>query len=304
MKPEGILEFLGVVEAGSFTGAAKNLKVSVAHVSRRIASLEAVLGVKLMVRSTRSLTLTETGQAFFERCKHIRDDLDEAVHMTASASQRLEGRIRIAAVSGSFAELVIAPTLAIFAREHPNIELDIDYSPRKVDIKREGFDFAIRSGPLEDSDLIAKPLCRRITVAAASPEYLEKRGEPNHPSELKQHDCLLTGRKIWRFLSGNKSLIVHVDGRLTANNGDAIRHACEQGLGIAYMASAGYRNSLSEGRLKPILQNHWNDQAAMYLLYPDKHFIPKRVSLAMQILLAASKKIEQDEQTVFANIKV
>ena len=303
MKSDGISEFMGVVTAGSFSGAARNLKVSVAHVSRRVAALEECLGVKLLVRSTRSLNLTEIGQSFFERCSSISSDLDEAIQMTATLAQNIEGRIRITTLSGSFSDLVVAPTLARFAKEHPGVELDVDYSPRRVDLIREGFDFAIRSGSLDDSDLIVKPIARRTTVAAASYEYLEKFGEPKHPSELKNHSCILTGSKVWRFLQDGKDVKVNVKGRIAANSGDALREACERGIGIAYMASSGYGTAISECRLKPILRNYWNDRTTISLLYPDKHFLPRRVELAMKAIQLAAKQAEMQEQAFIKTIR-
>jgi len=302
MKTKGIIEFLAVSDSGSFTNAAKALGVSIAHVSRRVAFLEDMLGVKLLLRSTRSVMLTDAGEGFRDRCERIRDELDEIIQSTASSAQKVEGRVKIAAITGSFGDLVVAPTLAKFAKQYPDIDLKIDFSPRHVDIIGEGYDFAIRSGTLKDSSLIARPLVKRTTVAAASPEYLRTFGTPRHPNDLAHHDCILAGTEIWRFQSEDKPLNITVKGRISANYGPALREACEQGVGVAYMASAGYDRALSEGRVVPILQDYWLRGASISLIYADKNFIPLRVSLAMQMLQEGGRKIEMDEEKLLKKI--
>ena len=292
MNIEGIREFLAVSETGTFTGAARYLGVSIAHVSRHVAALEEKLGIQLIMRSTRSVKLTPQGEEFKQRCQLIRDELEDALQSVSSNSQRLEGRLRIASLSGSFADQLVAPALAKFAAENPLLEIEVDFSPRLVDLRREGYDFAIRSGKLEDSGLIARPLLSRTIVAAASKAYLEKHGTPNHPSELDKHNCILATGHNWTFNINGRLKRFSVKGTFQANLGIAIAKACEHGLGIAYMASKGYGNSIVNRSLIPILEPFWHRDHTVYLIYQHRRLIPRRVQVAMDFLKAATEDYE------------
>ncbi len=296
MNTDGIPEFLAVAKTGTFTSAAHTLGVSIAHVSRRISALENRIGVILFARSTRSVKLTPRGEEFFERCDPLWDDLEEALQSVSESNIRLEGRLRIAALSGSFANKVVAPAIAAFAAQHPGVDIEIDFSARHVDLKREGFDFAIRSGQLEDSDLIARQLATRTSIAAASRSYLEEHGQPQNPADLSKHTCILSGLSPWRFNIDGKIRSFKVRGRLKCNSGEAITAACEQGVGISYIASAGYGHALMDRRLVPILRPYWNNEASLYLVYPNRKFIPHRVQFAMQHIEDVARIVQTEEQ--------
>ncbi len=292
MNFDGLTEFLAVVRAGSFTGAAKILGVSVPHVSRQVARLEARLGTKLFQRNTRSVHLTQSGETLSKSSGKIADDLEAALSEVSSAQRNLDGRLRIAALSGSFADQVVGPAMNEMAAQHPDVEIVIDFNARQVDILREGYDFAIRAGPMQSSGLIARPLSSRTRVAAASPEYLAKNGEPLHPTELKDHQCILTHSNAWRFAENGKPLDVTVAGRLGLNSGPAILDACARGLGVAYMAVGGFGNTLSNGALTPILYDFWHTDRSIHIVRPDRRFTPRRVDVAMAFLETFAKRIE------------
>jgi len=301
MNSDGLTEFLAVVRAGSFTGAAKILGVSVPHVSRQVARLEERLGIKLFQRNTRSVHLTQPGETLRKSSEKIADDLEAALSEVSSAQHNLEGRLRVASLSGSFADQVVGPAMNEMAALHPNVEIVIDFNARQVDILSEGYDFAIRAGPMRDSGLIARPLSSRTRVAAASPEYLASNGKPLHPAELKEHQCILTHSNTWRFTEKGKLLDVAVTGRLNLNSGQAILDGCSRGLGIAYMAIGGFGKTLSDGTLTPILNDFWHTDRSIHILRPDRRYTPRRVEVAISILEAFAERARVHEiQTIRA----
>ena len=294
MDADGVAEFLMVAEAGSFTAAAKTLGVSVAHVSRQVARLENRIQAKLFQRSTRSLSLTREGEIFDERCRSIADDLEAAILQVRGAQSGLEGRLRIASLAGSYADTVVGPAMAELSAQHPNLEIEVDFNPRMVDIRREGFDLAIRSGPLEDSDLIARPLAARSRAAAAAPAYLEEYGVPKVPRDLVHHQCLHTSENAWRFQIDGKVQHIRTKGRLRMNSGPALVASCEKGLGIAYMARGLFGSALTDGRLLPVLEAYWLTDTDISLIYADRHFLPARITAAIECLEKQAALAESD----------
>ena len=299
MNADGLTEFLAVTRAGSFTAAARALGVSVPHVSRQVARLEDRLGTKLFHRSTRSVHLTQSGEALRKSTERITDDLEAALCEVSSAQRNLEGTLRIASLSGSFGDQVVGPAMNEMALRYPDMDIAIDFNPRQVDILSEGYDFAIRAGQLQSSGLIARPLSNRTRVAFASREYLAQHGTPQHPSDLKHHQCILAQSKTWRFLNQGKPLDVDVSGRLSLNSGPAILDACTRGLGIAYMAVGGFEDALSNGSLTPVLQCYWHTDQAIHIVRPDRRFTPRRVEVAMDLLQTFAKQAEaRDAQAI------
>ena len=295
MNVNGFRELLEISRTGSFTAAANNLGVSVAHVSRQIAALEARIGARLLIRSTRSVRLSDRGAQLVGYCARIQGIVGEALEAVGTATTRLEGRLRIASLAGSVADKVVAPAMVEFARTFPAIEIETDFSPRTVDLRREGYDFAIRAGHLDDSDLISRPLMDRHFIAAASPAYLSKHAPPQTPKDLKHHDCILTHGKYWSFRDGKKTISQSVSGRFKSNSGVAVLNACEAGLGIAYMASTGFGDQFETGALVPVLNQFWRTERSVHLIYEDKRFLPERVRLAMAAIEQQAKPIEQNE---------
>lgn len=289
MSPwDGIQEFLMVVETGGFTPASRRLGVSASHISRQVARLEDRLGVKLFARSTRVVRLTDAGAEYHARVADLAAGIDEANQAAAGAQADLAGRIRVSA-AGTLAEERVAPALARFARQNPRIAIEIDFDTRNVDLIDQGFDFAIRYGVLADSGLIARKLAKRTMVCAASPDYLARRGVPQHPSDLRRHDCLRTRQDRWLFQDPHSGdpIDLRVQGPWTANNGHALRAAAVEGLGVAYTPDVNLVAALEQGHLQSILQGYEDTSRANWIVYPERRHVPLRVRRAIDYLIAA-----------------
>ena len=282
---DGISEFLMVVETGSFTAASKRLGVSTSHISRQVARLEERLGVKLLARSTRIVRLTDLGGAYHAKMSDLATAIDEANQSVAGAAANLSGLIRVSA-AGIFAEEVVAPLLARFARENPRISIEMDFNTQRVNLIDQGFDFAVRYGVFADSEFIARKLVNRQMVCAASPEFLQRNGTPQHPSELGDYDCLQTNHDRWRFCepkTGNP-VDVRIRGRWIANNGHALRAGAIAGLGIAYAPSENLASAINAGLLVPILSGYEDPSRFSWIVFPEKRYMPLRVRKAIDYL--------------------
>ena len=281
---QGIAEFLAVGDSEGFSTAARRLGVSVSHVSRQITALETRLGVKLVARTTRKVRLTDEGREYYQRCLDLAQGMEDANLNAAKKTAQLEGRLRISA-GGEFAANYIVPAISQFAALHEKLSIDIDFNSRNINFIDDGFDFAIRYGNLPDSNFIARKLLQRSLVAAASQEYLKQYGTPKHPYDLKKHKCLVANSDVWKFTDHGNDIDIHVSGYWRSNHGKAIVHACEQGLGIAYMPKSSFYESIKSKKLKPILKPYWSKKVSTWIVYPDKHFVPLRARLAIDYLL-------------------
>lgn len=296
METNGLTEFLSVARTGNFTRAAAVLGQSVAHVSRQVARLEKRLGTRLFERSTRSVQLTPAGESFRTRIQQIEDQLEDALLSASNASRSISGKVRIASLSGSFADQVVTPALLDLAEQYPELELEIDYETRNVDIIREGYDLAIRSGPLRESALVALPVARRRFVAAAAPSYLEEFGTPAHPNDLINHMCIRVRGETWEFSEAGKPLLVPIRSRLKINVTPAITDACHRGFGIAYIASTGFGDLLRNREVVPVLQPFWRSEMSIFAVRPHRSFVPARVRLVMECLAQAGSEFEKQDQ--------
>ncbi|MGQ9369969.1 LysR family transcriptional regulator [Azospirillum sp. A39] len=276
---DDMVAFIKVVEARSFTAAADKLGLSKSVVSRRIADLEYRLGARLLNRTTRRLSLTEVGQAFYERCSRILADLEEAEHAAADLHAAPRGRLKVNAPL-SFGLLHLAPAVAVFLERHPAIEIDIDLNDRYVDLIDEGYDVAVRIGRLRDSSLIARRLAPNRRVVVASPAYLEARGTPRTPDELSEHACLIYTNvpmaEQWQFRVDGETRAVRVSGTLRANNGDMLRAAALAGRGIAVLPTFMCGDALQSGALRCLFDDCYFSESGVYALYPqNRHLSPK-----------------------------
>jgi DNA-binding transcriptional LysR family regulator len=276
--------FARVVEAGGFTVAAQTLGVSKSTVSQHVARLEERLGARLLQRTTRRLALTEVGAAFYERCARIVAEAEEAELAVTRMQSVPRGTLRITAALG-FGGLYLSPVVASFMVRWPELHVELSLSDRRVDLVEEGFDLAFRVGVLQDSSLIAKRLGSSRRVAAASPEYLARRGTPGHPSELGSHDCLLysyeaTG-ETWTFrkTAGGADVSVPVRGRLRSNNGDVLREGARAGLGICLLPSFFVADDIRQGRLQALLCNWTPPEGGVHALYPSSRHLSAKVRM-------------------------
>ena len=272
--------FVRVAEAQSFSGAAARIGSSKSAVSRLVSALEADLGVRLFHRTTRSLSLTEAGRGYFERTSRILADLQEADLAVSQLQAAPRGLLRVSAPM-SFGFLHLAPALPEFFREHPEVSADVTMSDRFVDLIDEGFDIAVRIGVLEDSALIARRLAPIRLAICASPAYLAAHGTPLVPDDLKSHECLtnsnLPSSREWRLRSPDgHPLTVEVSGRLSCNNGDALRVAAVEGMGVIIMPTFIIGEDVKAGRLVRLLQDYVPADIALYAVYPPtRHLSPK-----------------------------
>ena len=281
---EGIFEFVAVAESGGFSAAAKKLNCSTSHVSRQVSRLEERLGSRLLARTTRQISLTENGEFYYQQCKQLVTGLQQANEQLSQQQYQLSGTLRVSA-AGGFAESYIAPALMEFAKQHPELNIEIDFNSRLVNFVEDGIDFAIRYGELNDSNLIARKLISRSMMVVASPEYLRNYGIPNHPNQLKSHRCIIANNDHWAFNIDGTKQSVKVTGNWRSNNANVVREACEQGLGIAYMPESTFTESIEQQKLVPLLDSYCIKGATSWIVYQNKQFMPLRARLAIDFLL-------------------
>lgn len=288
---EGMTVFAAVVDAGSFTAAARQLRVSKASVSMQIQKLEDRLGVRLLNRTTRRLSLTDEGRAFHEHCRRILDEARDAVDALDIHDSTPRGVLRINAPM-SFGTMHLGPAVADFMALYPEIEIDLELNDRQVNIVDDGFDMAIRIAQLPDSSLIARRIapCRRVVVA--SPAYWDRMGRPAHPAELKHHQALvydyLAEPDTWPFIdpaSQQKSRIdVSVSGRMRANNGEVLLEAARKGLGVVFTPTFFCCDDVHGGALEIVLSEYDDDLISIYAVYPHRRHLSPRVRAFVDFL--------------------
>ncbi|MEJ2346268.1 MAG: LysR family transcriptional regulator [Gammaproteobacteria bacterium] len=286
---EDMETFVRVVEAGSISGAATRMSLAKSAVSRRLAELEERLGVQLFRRTTRRLNLTDTGRSFHERCVAILSDADEAEAAVSREHRTLRGRLRVA-VPMSFGLLHLGPAITEFCRRHPEVQFDLDFNDRQVDLVQEGVDVAIRIARLSDSSLVARRLAAVRQVVCASPAYLERHGSPRTPDELARHACLvysnLADPESWTYLDADgQAQRVKVPVRLQANNGDFLRAAAVAGLGLVMGPTFILYQELERGDLRPLLTDYTWPVVNAYAVYPRTRHLSQRVRALVDFLV-------------------
>jgi DNA-binding transcriptional LysR family regulator len=270
----GMFIFSSVVEEGSFTAAARRLGVSKASVSREIAALEARLGAQLLRRTTRRMSLTEVGDLFYERCRRVIDDAEDAERSVHQLQAEPHGSLRVA-VPMSFGYLEIAPRIDRFLGRHPKVRVEIEATDRVIDLIHERIDLSVRIRRPRERSYVMRRICPIRGLLCASPGYLERHGAPTRPEEVTHHDCL-TYRgetEMWAFGTGER---LDVSGPLTFDNGDALRRAALAGLGLVYLPTYLLGDDLRAGRLVPLLLDHTHPGTWLYAVYPEnRHLSPK-----------------------------
>jgi len=285
--------FAAVVDAGSFVGASDALEMSKPAVSRHVAELEARLGVRLLHRTTRRLSLTEEGEVFYARCTELLGELAEAEAEITSRTGKASGLLKVSAPV-SFGLLHLAPLWAGFMARHPDVVLDVTLSDRMVDLVEEGFDLAVRVARLPSSSLVGRKLSSTRSVLCASPKYLEAHGLPKHPAELARHTViaysLLSTGDTWSFEGPEGTVSVKVEPRMRTNSGDTCRAAALGHQGIIVQPTFLIGDDLRSGALVELMPQYRAIQLGIYALYPSrKHVLPK-VRLLVDYLVAALKK--------------
>ncbi|AUX40538.1 LysR family transcriptional regulator [Sorangium cellulosum] len=283
----GMLCFARVVERRSFTAAAAELGVSKSMVSTRVARLEERLGERLLVRTTRKLTVTDAGMALYARCARV---LEEARAAVRGASDADRGRIRVNAPV-SFAQMYLAQPLARFLEASPGTRVELVLNDRLVDLVEERVDLAIRITKLKDSSLVARQIATTALHVVGAPAYLERRGRPEQPEDLLRHDCLrylhLRIEDEWRFYGASGRVNVPVAGPLAANNGTALREAVLAGVGLAVLPRFMVDEDLRRGRLVTLLDGFAPRPMGIHAVHAAGRRPPSRVRRLIDFLAAA-----------------
>ena len=277
---EEIEAFVLTVDAGSFTRAAEKLRIAKSAVSRRVQDLEQRLGVQLLVRSTRSLSLTESGRMLYDRSKSLLEDWREAEETVSEQNASLSGSIRLAAPL-SFGVSYLGDAILAFTDLHPDVRVDVDFGDRRIDIVEDGFDLAIRIGQLQDSSLIARRLSTIRMIAVASPDFIKMHGCPQSPNDLRTLPALRYSNRqetSWVFNSPeNEPHTVRMEAAFIANNGTFLNEAAIRGKGVAIQPSFFSTHALREGRLVQLLPEWRLPEVGLFALYPTSRLLSKRV---------------------------
>lgn len=273
--------FINLVESNSSTKAAEKMGVAISAISRRMKDLETRLGVQLVQRTTRRMNLTEDGKFFYQRCKRLLDDLDEATMEVSRSAKSLKGVIKLSTPL-SFGVSHLSPVIAKFMQSHQQIEMNLDMTDRRVDLLEEGVDLAIRIGELDDSSLVARKLAPIRHVVCCSPDLLKKYGPIKQPKDLVNIPALcyanLKTPSRWHYQDPNgKPGSLRMTARLLSTNGDAIRDAAIAGVGVICEPTFIIHKAIEQGRLIPVLQDHVWHKMNLYAVYPNTRNLSTRV---------------------------
>ncbi|REL26974.1 LysR family transcriptional regulator [Thalassotalea euphylliae] len=276
----GMETFIAVAKQKSFTGGAKMLGISTKLASKYVAQLESKLGAQLLNRTTRSVTVTELGRVYFDRCVAILDQYNELEGVIQSKQQELAGPIRIAAPT-SFGSNELVKALDLFKKNHPRVSIDLQLSDKRVSLVEDGFDLAIRFGELEDSTLVARKLLNMSVVVISSPEYLSRMGVPKHPDALSTHDCLIFSSSVdpmhWKFKQGRTIFAVPITGSFRSNSPEAIVNMVLSGVGIGRVPSYLVKDYIERGDVNILFEDLQTDDFALNAIYPPNRHLTSRI---------------------------
>lgn len=279
--------FVRVVEDGSLTAAARRLGMTTSYVSKLVTRLEERLGARLAIRTTRKLTLTDTGRSYYERCTEAIRGLEEAERMATEEQQAPRGTLRLT-VPNAFGSLFAMGVLAEFKARFPELTLELVFLDRQVDLIGEGFDVALRIGELGDPRLIARRLASTDRIVMASPSYLERAGTPREPEELAGHECLLYAHHAapgrWKVQGPRGVVEVDVAGHLVANHGSMLVEAARQGLGLVFVPVLLAAAELHAGRLRRVLPP-WHWPTGVFAVYPPTPRVPAKTRVLVDFLV-------------------
>jgi DNA-binding transcriptional LysR family regulator len=283
-----IESFAAVATKGSLTAAANAEGVAPAVIGRRIDALEERLGVKLLVRTTRKITLTHEGSAFLEDCQRLLTDLANAEASVSAGGVKASGHLRITAPAG-FGRRHVAPLAPRFLALHPEVSMSLNLADRVIDIVREGYDCAVRVGDMPDSSLVSLRLADNRRLCVATPDYLRRAGVPQHPNELLRHECLTLSSDAsqtrgWAFAADGALTHLRPSGRLDCSDGQVLHDWCLAGLGIAWRSTWEVEHEVADGRLVSVLDEFAAPPNGIYAVFPQRKHLPLRVRLWIDFL--------------------
>jgi len=281
--------FISVVDAGSFNQAAQLLNTSTAAVSRRVSGLESALDVRLLNRTTRRVELTQAGQQFYQDVVNIFQSLDEAQERIQTGSQHLKGSLRISAPL-SFGITSLTPILTGFMKLHPELNVHLQLEDHRTNFVADGIDVGIRIGRLEDSTLVALPITKVSAIFCAAPSYLVQHGEPKSPEELINHNCLryslVSPKYVWQSTHDDVQHSIDIDGTLTCNNGNALKDAAIEGLGVLQSPMFIVNDAIEKGQLVEILTDYKPEPFGLYAVKLSRKFTSAKVNAFIAYLKA------------------
>lgn len=281
--------FNKVVEERSFVRAAKRLGISTSAASRQVAQLEQHLGVRLLQRTTRRLSATESGRTFYDRSVQLVAGIEEAEQSATAGAAMPRGTIKLTCPI-TFGLSYVAPAIGVFLARHRQVQFDVSLTDRPVDLVEESYDLAIRIGGLIGQNLIARKLGEIRFVACASPAYLAEHGTPRKPEDLAVHDCLsyeyLPARNQWQFRDRQgRARKVRLTGSVNANNADLLAAVAAEGIGVALAPDFVVRRELEAGRLVPLLKGFMPKPSAVYAVYPSRRYLSAKVRAFVDFLV-------------------
>ena len=283
--------FVEVAQRGSLSAAAREEGITPAMVGRRIDQLEERLGVKLFKRSTRKVTLTPEGSTFYDDCHRVLEELRSAEDALTVGVKSASGRLIVTAPT-AFGRKHIAPHLAAFIAEHPNLAITLHLSERLVDLKNERFDLAIRIADMKSADLIAAKLARNHRVVCAAPAYIKRAGRPKSLADLARHNCLVTSTEdgvadSWSFQDHGKPMTVKVGGNLQCNDGEVLTRWAISGEGLAWRSAWEVSEEVKRGRLVTVLDDYAMPGNNIYAVYAERRLLPAKVKFFIEFLRKA-----------------
>ena len=287
-KLKQLESFVSVVARGSLTGAAKAEGVAPAVMGRRLDALEERLGVKLLVRTTRRISLTHEGSAFLEDCQRLLAELSDAEASVSAGGLKASGHLRITAPAG-FGRRHVAPLVTRFRELHADVTMSLNLSDRVVDLAGEGFDCAVRVGDMPDSSLVSVRMADNRRLCVATPRYLQTRGTPKHPSELAKFDCLTLSSDAsqtrgWGFQVNGELIHFKPGGPLDCSDGQVLHDWCLAGYGIAWRSTWEVESEIAAGLLVPVLEEFAAPANGIYAVFPQRKHLPLRVRLWIDFL--------------------
>ena len=277
----GMMLFAAVVRAKGFSQAAREVGQPKSTISRKVAQLEEELGVRLLQRDTRNISLTQVGALFYQHCNSIRNEIEAAKATIENTHNDISGSLRIA-IPVSFSQDVIGHLCSSFMRLYPNIELDLQFTDSDIGLVGDGYDIAIKYGPLQSSDLVAKLLFERQPILVASPNYIKKFGIPATPQELAQHNGILLGTTlsapIWPLGKGARKIMATFNRKVRVNSANMVKRFALDDYGIAMMTNTSCKQELASGRLVPILQEWPIEPLKVYGVYSSRRQLASNIS--------------------------
>lgn len=285
----GVQLFIRIVETGSFSRASVDLGVTQPTATKHVAAVEARLGARLLNRNTRGVSATEIGALYYEKCKTIQRELEEADNLATLLQSRVGGQLRVS-TSVAFGRRVLTPLVLAFMREHPDLTVDLSFDDRYVNLVEQGVDVAVRMGRLADSSLGARYLAQNPWVLVASPGYLKTRAAPAVPADVADHPCLIystvQGDERWHFTGAGQEASVPVRGPLRSNNLSVLLQAAREGMGLAILPCYVAHESMRTQKIVPLLTDQVLPVQEMHAVFPSPKLVPSKVSSFIAFLQA------------------